>query len=133
MTATLHEVPIEVTSAADLVAELVRRADAATAAARAAEALIAGANDYARSQAVDAERYRMLCSFDPFARTDVHLGWRDLLHGLVRRRLTVTVIIGGETDRMNDVLELDDNTLLPNSTRRQAWNSHVSETLGRME
>jgi hypothetical protein len=70
---------------------------------------------------------------DPFARTDVHLGWRDLLRGLCCRRLTVTVIIGGDVDRMNDVLELDDNTLLPNSTRRQTWNSHVSETLGRME
>lgn len=70
---------------------------------------------------------------DPFARTDVHLGWRDLLRGLLRRRLTVTVIIGGDIDRMNDVLELDDNTLLPNSTRRQTWNSHVNETLGRME
>jgi len=49
--------------AADLVAELVRRADTATAAQAAAEAAAASANKYAREQAVNAERYRQLRSF----------------------------------------------------------------------
>ena len=53
----------DVGPAADLVAELVRRADAATTAQAAAEAVAASANQYAREQAVNAERYRQLRSF----------------------------------------------------------------------
>lgn len=53
----------EITSAADLVAELTRRADVATAAQQTAEAAAARANEYAHEQAVNAERYRQLRSF----------------------------------------------------------------------
>jgi hypothetical protein len=50
-------------SAADVVAELVRRADAAAARADAAEEATDRANEYARSQALAAERYRQLRVF----------------------------------------------------------------------
>lgn len=50
-------------TAADLVAELVRRADAAEAEARTARAEADEAHRYGRQQAVDAERYRQVKSF----------------------------------------------------------------------
>jgi hypothetical protein len=50
-------------SAADVVAELVRRADLATARADAAEEAVGRADEYARSQAINAERYRQLQVF----------------------------------------------------------------------
>lgn len=68
---------------------------------------------------------------DPFARHTVTVGWRDLLRGLWRRELKVTVIIDADRDLMEDVLELDDNYLGANCTRRDAFNSHVNEAIGR--
>jgi hypothetical protein len=62
---------------------------------------------------------------DPFVRHTVHLGWRDLLGGLLRRHLAVTVLVDGDRDVVNDVLELDANALVPNSTRRDAFNFTV--------
>lgn len=62
---------------------------------------------------------------DPFVRHTVHLGWRDLLRGLLHRRLSVTVLVGGDTEIVNDVLELDANTLVPNSTRRDRFNASL--------
>jgi hypothetical protein len=44
---------------------------------------------------------------DPFVRHTVHLGWRDLLRGAFRRRLAVTVLVGGDRDAVEDVLDLD--------------------------
>jgi hypothetical protein len=72
---------------------------------------------------------------DPFVRHTVTVGLWDALRELLRhRRIRVTVCVGGEHDRINDVLELDDNTLVPgSSTRRAAWNSHINERLGSME
>lgn len=69
---------------------------------------------------------------DPFVRQTVTIGWRHLLRGLLRGRLVVEVIVSGDRDVVNDVLELDDNTLLPGSTRRAAWDSHINEALGRL-
>jgi len=69
---------------------------------------------------------------DPFVCQTVTLGWRDLLRGLMCRHLAVTVIIGGDHDITEDVSELDDNYLGANCTRRDAWDSHVSESLGRV-
>jgi hypothetical protein len=66
---------------------------------------------------------------DPFARHTVRLGWRDLLRGLLRRGLTVTVLIGGDAGIVNDVLELDANTLVPNSTRREEFNAQINTAL----
>lgn len=63
---------------------------------------------------------------DPFVRWRLHVGIRDLLRGLFVtvfrvRRFTVEVIIGADKELMDDVLELDANTLIPNSTR---WQEH---------
>ena len=69
---------------------------------------------------------------DPFIRHTVHIGWRDLLRGLLRRQLDVEVIVGGDLDVINDVLELDGNQLVPGSTRQAAFRSHVSEAIGRL-
>ena len=69
---------------------------------------------------------------DPFVRQRVHVGWPDLLRGLLRRDLVVEVLVSGDLDVINDVLELDDNQLVPGSTRAAAFRSHINETLGRM-
>jgi hypothetical protein len=70
---------------------------------------------------------------DPFARTTVHVGPWDALRALLRfRPIEVTVIVGGDTEVMNDVLELDYNTLIPGSSRREGWNRHVSDRLTMM-
>ncbi|HEX3959938.1 MAG TPA: hypothetical protein VHZ03_25435 [Trebonia sp.] len=69
---------------------------------------------------------------DPFVRQTVTIGWRDLLRGLMRRCLTVTVIVGGDHGITEDVSELDDNYLGANCTRWDAWNSHINESLGRI-
>jgi len=68
---------------------------------------------------------------DPFVSHRVTIGWPDLLRGLLRRRLAVTVMVGGDPDVINDVLELDDNQLVPGSTRQAAFRSHVNEAIGR--
>lgn len=68
---------------------------------------------------------------DPFVRHTVRVGWRDLVRGLFRGRLTVTVLVGGDADLMNDVLELDANTLIPNSTRRAEWDAGMNQRLVR--
>lgn len=66
---------------------------------------------------------------DPFVRATVRVGWPDLLRGLLRRRLTVDVVVGGDLDVMNDVLELDNNTLVPGSSRRREFNAQVSDAI----
>ncbi|MYW03481.1 hypothetical protein [Streptomyces sp. SID3343] len=43
---------------------------------------------------------------DPFVRHSVYLGWRDLLRGLLRRGLTVTVVIGGDRATVASVMAL---------------------------
>ena len=42
----------------------------------------------------------------PFVRHTVVLGWPDLLRGLLRRQLRVTVLVGADRDVMNAVLDL---------------------------
>jgi hypothetical protein len=61
---------------------------------------------------------------DPFVRHTVWIGWRDLLRGLLKRRLDVTVLIGGDRDVVEDVMELNGDYLGPNCTRRDEF--HVS-------
>lgn len=68
---------------------------------------------------------------DPFVRQTVHIGWRDLLKGLLRRSLDVVVTVGADIDLVNDVMELDANTLTPNSTRREEWNAGMNQRLVR--
>lgn len=58
---------------------------------------------------------------DPFVTHTVHIGWWDRLRCLLRRRMDVTVLVGGDKDRLDDVLELDDQALIPRSTRHQEF------------
>jgi hypothetical protein len=69
---------------------------------------------------------------DPFVRHTVHLGWGDLLRGLFRRRLAVIVKVGGDLDIVNDVLELDDNALVPGSTRQRDFQRGIHHKIGRL-
>lgn len=66
---------------------------------------------------------------DPFVWQTVHLGWRDLLRGLLRRGLVVEVAVGGEVERMNDVLELDDQALIRGRTRQAAFQQGMHQKL----
>jgi hypothetical protein len=68
---------------------------------------------------------------DPFVRQTITVGWPDLIRGLFLRRLVVTVIVGGDKGIVDDVLELDENTLIAGSTRRAAFDSHINESIGR--
>jgi hypothetical protein len=64
---------------------------------------------------------------DPFVRHTVHIGWRDLLKSLMTRRgMTVEVTVGGDRDVIEDVLELNEDYLGPNCTRRQAFDAALS-------
>lgn len=66
---------------------------------------------------------------DPFVSQTVHLHWHDLLRGLLRRRLTVTVVVAGDHHIQEDVLELDSNYLGWNCTRRDEWDAGMHKRL----
>lgn len=68
---------------------------------------------------------------DPFVRHTVHVSWRDLLRSLITRRgMAVAVAVGGDASVIEDVMELDNNYLGVNCTRRDVFNQHVNERLG---
>ena len=70
---------------------------------------------------------------DPFIHTTVTVGWRDLLHSLLRRRLRVAVTVGGDRGIVEDVSELDADYLgLHNSSRRREWNERVETSLAEL-
>lgn len=70
---------------------------------------------------------------DPFVRQTIRIGLWDALRELLHHGwIEVEVLVGGTKDRIDDVLELDENTLVPGSSRRAAWDSHVNERLGRL-
>lgn len=70
---------------------------------------------------------------DPFVRVTVRVGiWHVLCAFLRFQPAIVTVIVGADPDVMDDVLELDYNTLTPSSTRRQEWDAHVRGVLTMM-
>ena len=63
---------------------------------------------------------------DPFVNTVVVVGWRDLLAALLfRGRLIVRVVVGGDKDVCDDVLELDENAIVPGRTRRAAFHQSM--------
>lgn len=67
---------------------------------------------------------------DPFVRVIVSVGLQDALRALLRfRPIKVTVIVGADPEVMDDVLELDYNTLITGRTRRDDWNAHVRDVL----
>ena len=63
---------------------------------------------------------------DPFVRQTIRLHWWDALRMLVRGRgLTVVVVVSAPVEIMNDVLELDDQTLIPGRTRHAAFHQSM--------
>lgn len=67
---------------------------------------------------------------DPFARQRLYIGWRDLLCGLLRRRLVIETIISGDSEIVEDVMELNADYLgTQHSSRRQEWNAGVQRAL----
>lgn len=67
---------------------------------------------------------------DPLVRATVSVGIWDALRALLRfRPIEVTVIVGADPEVANDVLELDYNTLVPGSTRRDEFNQHLQDRL----
>jgi hypothetical protein len=66
---------------------------------------------------------------DPFVRTTVNVTWWARLCGLFQRRMVVTVVTGADSDLMNDVLELDENTLVPGRTRKEAFRQSINQKL----
>jgi hypothetical protein len=69
---------------------------------------------------------------DPFVRHTLHVHWTDLLRGLFRGGLKVEVIVGGDRDIVDDVLELDANTLIGGSSRRAEFDRGIHKALKRM-
>jgi hypothetical protein len=66
---------------------------------------------------------------DPFVRCAVRVNLRALLRGLLRRQVFVTVVVGADPELMNDVLELDENTLIPGRTRKAAFGQSIHQKL----
>lgn len=66
---------------------------------------------------------------DPFHRTSVVIGWRDLLRGLRRRHVEVEVSVGARPSVVEDVMELDGNYLGQNCTRRDAFNMRLRNAM----
>ncbi len=63
---------------------------------------------------------------DPFHRTTVTLGWRDLLRGLIRRSLDVEVKVSADREMIEQVLLLDPDWLgRSDSPRRKAFNAQL--------
>jgi hypothetical protein len=67
---------------------------------------------------------------DPFVHGTVRINRRDLFKGWLRGRLEVSMHVSGDRDIKDDVLELDENQLISNSTRAQTFRSHINERLG---
>lgn len=66
---------------------------------------------------------------DPFIRGRVTIGFLDLLRGLLRRHIIIEVIVSGDKDRVDDVLELDENALISRSSRRLAFNVQLQNRM----
>lgn len=67
---------------------------------------------------------------DPFVRHTTTVAWRDILRcAISRQRVRVTVLVGADRDLIDDVMELDANTLTPNSTRRDEFNVSLGASL----
>lgn len=67
---------------------------------------------------------------DPFVRQTVHVARRDMLRSLLcGRRLAVVVLVGGDHDVVEDVLELNADYLGMNCTRRDEFNGSISAAM----
>ncbi len=69
---------------------------------------------------------------DPFVRAVLHVSWLDRLKSLLRRDMVVEVLVGADSEMVDDVLELDDNYLAPGlSTRREEFNRSLGRSMNR--
>jgi hypothetical protein len=68
---------------------------------------------------------------DPFVNHTLHVrGWRNALRVLLRR-YSVTVIVGGDRDIVEDVCELDnDYKGIHGSSRHREWDENMEQALG---
>lgn len=67
---------------------------------------------------------------DPFVRHTVHVHWWDALKELLRSgRVSVRVTVDGDTDIVDDVMELDADYLVQNSTRRTEFKAGIEGAL----
>ncbi len=80
---------------------------------------------------VNDRRVSLTPTRDPFVCHRVTIGWRGLLTGLLRRSLVVEVLVGGDREIVDDVMELDADCLTDNSTRRGEWNEQIQGALSR--
>lgn len=69
---------------------------------------------------------------DPFVNHTIHIGFWDLMRGLLRRKLSVCVVVGGDRDIVDDVLDLDADTLVGGSSRRAEFDRGIHKALKRM-
>lgn len=68
---------------------------------------------------------------DPFVCQRVTIGWRDLLRGLLHRRLDVEMLVSGDQEIVEDLFELDnDYKGQHGSTRRRDWDAGLQQALG---
>jgi hypothetical protein len=82
---------------------------------------------------LDGKRLSLEPTCDPFVHTTVHVGLRDLLRAVLRRRLSVSVVVSGDSEIVEDVCELnDDYTGRHDSTRRRDWDAQIRGALERL-
>lgn len=80
---------------------------------------------------VDGRRISVTPIRDPFVSQRVTVGWRDLLRGLLRRRLEVETLVSGDREIIEDLFELDnDYKGQSGSTRRRDWDAGLDRALG---
>jgi hypothetical protein len=80
---------------------------------------------------INGRRLNEVKTRDPFVHHRVVIGWRDLLRFIARGR-EVVVIVGGDSEIVDDVIELDADALTLNSTRRDEWDETVQGALRRV-
>lgn len=78
---------------------------------------------------INGRKLNEVATRDPFVHHRIVIGWRDLLRFICGGR-EVTVVVGGDPQIVDDVMELDADCLTFNSTRRDDWNAHVERGLG---
>lgn len=82
---------------------------------------------------VDDRRISFDTTVDPFVNATVHVGWKDLLRGLLRGNLDVTVIVSGDREIVEDVCELNADYLgLRDSTRNRAFRADLQKAMERL-